>query len=257
MTGPPLFIFIFFGVLVLATMIAAWIFTSKAIRESKSATHEKNDLKILYDQLRKEKFDLEDKLSQIQGQERTYKVAYEDWKSKYSLLEEKYHELKKDTELHSPEETALLNKEINLLEKVNETLKEEINDLNLRISNLSSNPAIVSTNSDSKIVSELKSVLDQHLAIISNIIGDEKMEQYTHKSIPADPLHLIKGIDPEISAKLQSSGIRTFEQIVHTSRRDLKKWMIDFEEIDDKLIESWPYQAEAILNMKAVNNQEN
>mgnify|MGYP003440082950 CR=1 FL=1 len=80
------------------------------------------------------------------------------------------------------------------------------------------------------------------------------MEQYTHKNIPADPLHLIKGIDPETSTKLQSQGIRTFEQIAHTARKDLKKWIFEFDDIDDKLIESWPYQAEAIMNIKVVNS---
>lgn len=251
MTGTPLFIYIFFGVLVLATMIIAWISTSKAVRESKSATSEKNDLKLLYDQIRKDKFDLEDKLSQIQGQERTYKVAYEDWKSKYSLLEEKYQLLKKEAQLHSPEDLILLHNELKLLKKENESLTEKVKELEFQISSFKSSPVTHSTSSDSKIVSELKSVLDQHLAIISNIIGDEKMEQYTQKNLPLDPLHLIKGIDPEISLKLQAQGIRSFEQIIHTTRKDLKKWMIEFDEIDDKLIESWPYQAEAIMNVKA------
>ncbi len=254
MAGLPLYIFIFFGILVLVTIIVAWIFTSKANKEAKSAAHEKNELKILYDQLRKEKFDLDDKLSQIQGQERTYKVAYEDWKSKYSLLEEKYQLLKKDAEAHTPEELVLLNDELKLIETENHSLNEKIKELESQLNSLKSNASSSPASSgDSKIVSELKSVLDQHLAIISNIIGDEKMEQYTHKNIPADPLHLIKGIDPEISTKLQAQGIRTFEQIAHTSRKDLKKLIFEFDEIDEKLIESWPYQAEAILNMKAVS----
>ncbi len=255
MSGPSLFIFIFFGILVLATFITAWIFTSKANREARTSLQEKNELKILYDQLRKEKFDLDDKLSQLQGQERTYKVAYEDWKSKYGLLEEKYQQLKKDADPQGHEEALLLKSEIKLLEKENEALTDKIRQLE-QAPSANLNAAVPSASGDSKIVSELKSVLDQHLAIISNIIGDEKMEQYTHKNIPADPLHLIKGIDPEISSKLQAQGIRTFEQIIHTPKKDLKKWMIEFDEIDDKIIESWPFQAEAILNVRALNEKE-
>ncbi len=254
MTGPSVFIFIFFGVLVLATLITAWILTSKANKEAKSALIEKNELKILFDQLRKEKFDLDEKLSQIQGQERTYKVAYEDWKSKYSMLEEKYQQLKKESELQSPEELVVLNNEIKALEKENQLLNDKIHELDIQIASLKTGAAIPAANGDSKIVSELKSVLDQHLAIISNIIGDEKMEQYTHKNAPADPLHLIKGIDPETSAKLQAQGIRTFEQIAHTSRKDLKKLIFEFDDIDEKLIESWPYQAEAILNIRSATS---
>lgn len=254
MTGTPLYIFIFFGVLVLVTLIAAWMYSSKTVRESRTTMHEKNDLKILYDQLRKEKFDLEEKMSQIQGQERTYKVAYEDWKSKYSVLEDKYQQLKRDSESHSPEEMVHLKNEVTLRDKVNESLTSRLKDLESQLAALHSNSPAPSNNNDSKIVSELKSVLDQHLAIISNIIGDERMGQYTQKNIPSDPLHLIKGIDSDVSAKLQAQGIRSFEQIIHTSKRDLKKWMLEFEEVDEKLIESWPYQAEAILNVKSLNS---
>jgi len=106
-----------------------------------------------------------------------------------------------------------------------------------------------SESGDSKIVADLKSILDQHLMIISNIIGDEKMEQYTLKAQPSDPLHLIKGIDEDVASRLISKGIRSFDQIKNTSKKDLRKWMVEFDEIDDKLIESWPYQAEAILNV--------
>ncbi len=251
MSGISIMVFVFFGALVVITMVAAWMYSSKAINESKAATFEKNELKILYDQLRKEKFDLEDNLAQIQGQERTYKVAYEDWKSKYALLEDKFTELKKEAEFTSHEELDSLKTELQLLEKENKMLSAKIHDLELQLSGLkNTTPEPSTASADSKIVTELKSVLDQHLAIISNIIGDEKMEQYTQKNIPSDPLHLIKGIDEEISEKLQAQGVRTFDQIKNSSRIDLKKWMIEFEDIDEKIIESWPYQAEAIQNIK-------
>ncbi|MFZ1424375.1 MAG: hypothetical protein WAS55_11180 [Saprospiraceae bacterium] len=256
MSGSQVFVYLFFGILVLASLIVSWVFTSRATRESKTALKEKEELKILYDQIRKDKFELEEKINQAQGHERTYKVAYEDWKSKYSLLEENYLKLKKDQDIKSPEfihELEILQKERNHLEIKNTAQFEKIQELEILLSNLRSSKHSDNTSNDTKIVAELKSVLDQHLAIISNIIGDEKMEQYTQKAIPADPLNLIKGIDDEIAYKLQTKGIRSFEQIMQTSKRDLKKWMLEFEDIDDKIIESWPYQAEAILNVKSLN----
>jgi chromosome segregation ATPase len=251
MSGISIMVFVFFGALVVITMVAAWIYSSKASKDAKTAILERNEFKILYDQLRKEKFDLEDRISQIQGQERTYKVAYEDWKSKYALLEDKFQELKRDSELHATEDLSHLKTELQVLEKENKVLSAKIEDLESQLAQLKSAPVATPTASqDSKIVTELKSVLDQHLAIISNIIGDEKMEQYTQKNIPADPLHLIKGIDEDVSEKLQAQGIRTFDQIKNSTRIDVKKWMIEFDDIDEKIIESWPYQAEAIQNIK-------
>ncbi|MBK7812061.1 MAG: hypothetical protein IPI50_12670 [Saprospiraceae bacterium] len=48
-------------------------------------------------------------------------------------------------------------------------------------------------------------------------------------------------------------GIRTFHQLSELARKDLKKMMVQFEDIEDKLIESWPMQATAILNSKTSN----
>lgn len=59
---------------------------------------------------------------------------------------------------------------------------------------------------------------------------------------------LIDGINEEIFAEFKELGVNTFVQIAEASRKDLKKWMFHFEEIDERIIESWPYQAKAILN---------
>ncbi|MBK9107547.1 MAG: hypothetical protein IPM92_03980 [Saprospiraceae bacterium] len=211
----------------------------------KEILRERDELKFLYDQLRKEKLDFEDKIIQAQSQEKTYKAAYEDWKSKYAFLEEKHINLKKEFEgghLSSNEKESF---QTELQQK-----DQVIAGLQLRLNQLESKEGNTAT-ADSKIVSDLKAVLDQHLSIISQIIGDEKMEQYTQKASPSDPLHLIKGIDDKISNALQSHGVRTFEQISKTPKKDLRKWMIEFDDVDDKLIESWPFQAEAIMNVLA------
>ncbi|MBK8955176.1 MAG: hypothetical protein IPM34_06420 [Saprospiraceae bacterium] len=250
MSGMQAAVFIFFGLLVIATIIYAFYMVNKSAKAAKESVRERDELKYLYDQLRKEKLDFEDKINQAQSQERTYKAAYEDWKSKYVLLEEKHLNLKREVDSGS------MNSETTVLFQ-NELREKEIliNELKQQIAKLESKPQTQSS-SDSKIVSDLKAVLDQHLSIISQIIGDEKMEQYTQKSSPADPLHLIKGIDDKISTTLQSHGVRTFEQISKTPKKDLRKWMIEFDDVDDKLIESWPFQAEAIMNVLAADKAE-
>ena len=61
------------------------------------------------------------------------------------------------------------------------------------------------------------------------------------------------GIDDEVSKQLQNQGINTFEQISSLQNKEIRKLMVQFEEIDDKIIESWPMQASAILNTKELN----
>lgn len=244
MSGTQIFIYLFFGLLVAATIFYSLWMTNRSSGQLKEMTRERDEIKFLYDQIRKEKLDFDEKLNQALSQEKTYRAAYEDWKSKYTFLEEKHLQLKK--ELEQMDAIQQPGKSTDLLEK-----EQLIHALTSRIAELENQPISPSpaTTSESKILSDLKSVLDQHLAIIGQIIGDEKMEQYTHKSPPADPLHYIKGIDENISLALQSHGIRTFQQMAITPRKDLRKWMIEFEDVDDKLIESWPLQAEAILNV--------
>ncbi len=248
MSGSQVFIYVFFGILVAGSLLYSWILASRSKRELHEIQRDFELLKLQYDQIRKDKIDQEDRLNQAESQERTYKVAFEDWKSKYSLLEENYLRLKKEMDAlkESPHyDSSLLQNELHQKTDRIHYLENQIQQLSLQ--SPSTKPA---DSSDSKIVADLKSVLDQHLAIISQIIGDEKMEIYTQKSAPPDPLHLIKGIDEHVSQSLLSKGIRSFEQIAQVPRKDLRKWMIEFEDIDDKLIESWPYQAEAILNVR-------
>ena len=251
MSISPAVLYVFFGILVISSLIIMWMIASRYRAEARDAIRDKNDLRVLYDQLRKDKFDLEEKILNTQEQERTYKVAYEDWKSKYSILEEKYLESKRKQE-ESLQQTdgEQSNQLLFLSQKLNQELELKVSELEEQIQQIKSNQKVSESQSgNSKIVSDLKSILDQHLMIISNIIGDEKMELYTMKAQPSDPLHLIKGIDANVETRLISKGIRSFDQIKNTSKKDLKKWMVEFDEIDDKLIESWPFQAEAILNV--------
>jgi len=253
MSGTQVAVYVFFGLLVAATVIySIWVVQRNA-GIMKELTRERDETKFLYDQLRKEKLEFDEKLQQAQSQERTYKAAYEDWKSKYSFLEERHLQLKNEFEKSdaNPRYTVELEKSLSEKEQLVQALQVRLTEMEIKPSAHS-----VQSSSESKIISDLKSVLDQHLAIISQIIGDEKMEQYTQKSPKADPLHLIKGIDENISQKLQSHGVRTFQQMASTPRKDLRKWMIEFEDVDDKLIESWPFQAEAILNVMEREIQE-
>ncbi|MBK7359088.1 MAG: hypothetical protein IPI45_06735 [Saprospiraceae bacterium] len=251
MSIAPVFLYVFFGILVICSLVALWIVASKFRLEARDAIRDKNELRLIYDQLRKEKFDLDEKILQTLEQERTYKVAYEDWKSKYVILEEKYLEVKRkleDPSLITDFEQS--NQALKQSQNLNQELELKVFELEQQLLRLKTNQKLSESESgDSKIVADLKSILDQHLMIISNIIGDEKMEQYTQKAQPSDPLHLIKGIDEDVESRLISKGIRSFDQIKNTSKKDLRKWMVEFDEIDDKLIESWPYQAEAILNV--------
>lgn len=252
MSTTQIVLYCFFGLLLLASLVYSWILASKNSKENKQIRQERDALKMQFDQLRKEKLDFEEKLDQAKSQELTFKVAYEDWKSKYSLLEEKYFSLRKLSDQPEKHEHLERVQELEFQIESKNKLIDELNDQLRSGSGKSQQPALSPASSgDSKIVADLKSVLDQHLAIISQIIGDEKMEQYTAKTSPADPLHLIKGIDENISQSLQKNGIRSFEQLANSSRRDLRKWMIDFEDVDVKIIDSWPYQAEAILNLKS------
>ncbi len=188
---------------------------------------EKENIRFSYDQIRKEKMDLEDQNQQLQNQEKTYKVAYEDWKSKYDLLEIKFNSLKKD------------------LESKSQTSNSEISKIVLSAKNSESN----SSNTElSQITLELKKVLDQHLEILSQFISSDKKTE-TEESVESkqDPLHWIMGIDEDTSKILKNQGISSFEQLYDLSKNDVKKLMIQFDHIDDRIIESWPLQAGALI----------
>ncbi|MCC6753119.1 MAG: hypothetical protein IT266_03935 [Saprospiraceae bacterium] len=217
---------------------------SQLLQRWEQQERERDALKSQYDLLRKDNFDLNQRLEQSVSQEKTYRAAYEDWKSRYALLEERHIQLKKDAEERDARESIPIGELLRgpSRDAELERLRERVADLE---GQLNHRPAPAP--SESKIVADLKSVLDQHLAIISKIIGDEKMEQYT-QGLPSDPIHLIKGMDEQVCATLRESGYRTFEQIANVPRKELRKWMTVFEDVDDKLIASWPYQAEAIIN---------
>ena len=58
------------------------------------------------------------------------------------------------------------------------------------------------------------------------------------------------GIDEDTSSILKNQGIRTFEQLYELPKKELRKLMIQFEDIDERIIESWPMQAGAIIRSK-------
>jgi len=197
---------------------------------------ERNQVRASYDQLRKEKIESDEKLAQIQSQERTYKVAYEDWKSKYESLEIRYQALKKDLDSKTAQtnppstESTIEKKNFNSI-----STKDPINP------------------SESQILSELKLILDQHLELLKNFMNEGTAASGTSKIEHADPLHWIMGIDEDTSNVLKNLGIRTFRQMAELPKKELRKMMLQFEDIEDKVIESWPLQASAILNTQAAS----
>lgn len=200
---------------------------------------ENNQLRISYDQIRKEKLSLDDQLHQATNQERTYKVAFEDWKSKYDLMELKYNNLKREYESKSITINDEL-KSVNGLEDSKELTSSKTN----------SNTTIPLQELN-KITDDLRTVLNQHLEILDKIInqdGDLKLNEVPVKS---DPLHWIMGIDEDTSNILKNQGIRTFEQVYELPKKDLRKLMVQFDDIDDRIIESWPMQAGAILRSRS------
>lgn len=199
---------------------------------------ERNQIRSSYDQLRKEKIESDEKLSQIQSQERTYKVAYEDWKSKYESLEIRYQALKKELE-SKPIQTS---NQANMQTTESAVEKKSQNPL---INKGQSGPA------ESQILEELKLILDQHLELLKNFMNEGNSSGSIAKTEHSDPLHWIMGIDEDTSAVLKNLGIRTFRQMADLPKKEIRKLMLQFEDIEDKVIESWPLQAVAILNTQS------
>ena len=96
-----------FAFLLIATVVTFISMYRNLRRRFDSLELEKESLRNSYDQIRKEKLNNDDQFQQALNQERIYKVAFEDWKSKYDLLELKYNTLKKDYE-SKPSETIEL-----------------------------------------------------------------------------------------------------------------------------------------------------
>ena len=103
-----------------------------------------------------------------------------------------------------------------------------------------------------EILNELKSILDQHLQIIGSVIGDEKLGTIQQKNQSFNPLYYIEGIDHSRALMLNDQGIQTLEQLANISKSILKKWHFQFEELDETIINSWPFQATAIINSKKI-----
>lgn len=89
------------------------------------------------------------------------------------------------------------------------------------------------------------------MLILQQVIGEETFTKLTLSHVaPTDPLVWIVGIDENVKEKLVSSGIRSFEQIAEISQKEMRNWFVLFEDVDQNLIESWPLQAQAILQTK-------
>ncbi|MBK7224425.1 MAG: hypothetical protein WBB17_01615 [Saprospiraceae bacterium] len=250
MIGLTVFMYVFFAILAIGTIAVCLNLSYKRKEENRLLTQEKEILKSQYDQSRKEKIDIEEKANNALAQERTFKVAYEDWKSKYENLESKYIQTRKEMDQH------LANQQISIKSIENEKASkpQEVEQKVVIVPQVNVEEKLSSKMNDNNVESsfvlqELKQILNQHVQIISGIIADEKSAQKTSQApIPSDPLTLIDGINEEIFAEFKELGVNTFVQIAEASRKDLKKWMFHFEEIDERIIESWPYQAKAILN---------
>ncbi len=235
MSNSSITMMIFFGILIgLSFLALAYIL----IQNKKSAVaqlkQERDLLKMQFDQARKEKIDLEDEINSARAQEKTYKVAYEDWKSKYALLEEKYFQLKKEFQ------------EIAENKPPSNHSHDPINNTQATSSPQASVHVSGHTLDGQKILQDLKTILDQHLEIISRMIGEEDFQKMSKPPVPSDPLHWIQGMNEEVIQKLHKQGVRSFDQIAAASRRDVGKWIMEFEDIDERIIESWPLQAAAI-----------
>jgi len=100
MAGLTVFMYVFFAILAIWTIAVCLNLSYKRKEENRLLTQEKEILKSQYDQSRKEKIDIEEKANNALAQERTFKVAYEDWKSKYENLESKYIQTRKEMDQH-------------------------------------------------------------------------------------------------------------------------------------------------------------
>jgi hypothetical protein len=93
-----IFLFSIFAILAIASILTLFYNLKRQKELTNSILSEKDQIKIAFDLCRKEKMDADDKLNLIQAQEKTYKVAYEDWKAKYEMLENRFILLKKELE---------------------------------------------------------------------------------------------------------------------------------------------------------------
>ena len=252
-----LFLHVLFIILVLITGLITYFYIRKKSNELSSAIAEKNLLKTQFDQIRLDKLGLDEHIQNLVIQEKTYKVAYEDWKAKYEWLDLRYQQLKHDLESKPIKANELVNQFE--LPSISPTSNEKIITSNSKLSDISNQQpeslTQVKTNLPGElygkeILNELKSILDQHLQIIGGVIGDEKLGSIQQKNQSFNPLYYIEGIDHSIALQLNDQGIQTLEQLANISKSILKKWHFQFEELDETIINSWPFQATAILNSK-------
>ncbi len=231
-----------FAFLLIATIVSFITIYRNLKKQLEFSDKEKEALRLSYDQIRKEKIDLQDQLQLTQNQERTYKVAFEDWKSKYDMLELKYSGLKKESEPKNSSGTAI-------------TVSDSESSLSLNTGLNSSKKSPVDSSDHlhaelSHFTRELRQILDQHVEILNKIIGADPDLKWSTSPAKSDPLHWIMGIDEDTSGILKNQGIRTFEQLYELPKKDLKKLILQFDEIDERIIESWPMQAGAIIRSK-------
>ncbi|MEP7195713.1 MAG: hypothetical protein ABI851_04290 [Saprospiraceae bacterium] len=233
-----------FAFLIIATIIVFVSIYNKLSKQLSKEEREKESLRISYDQLRKEKIELDDQIQLSLNQEKTYKVAYEDWKSKYDLLESKFNVLRKEIE----------NKTYPTGNQTNLKTEEEVIEVKSKALDSNQESKTNSNNNQNEIsllTSDLRNILNQHLQILSKVINSESGIQLMDLGVKSDPLHWIMGIDEDISSILKNQGIRTFEQLHELPKKELRKLMLQFEDIDERLIESWPMQAGAIIRSQA------
>ena len=205
MIGLTVFMYVFFAILAIGTIAVCLNLSYKRKEENRLLTQEKEILKSQYDQSRKEKIDIEEKANNALAQERTFKVAYEDWKSKYENLESKYIQTRKEMDQH------LANQQISIKSIENEKASkpQEVEQKVVIVPQVNVEEKLSSKMNDNNVESsfvlqELKQILNQHVQIISGIIADEKSAQKTSQApIPSDPLTLIDGINEE---KLNKDG---------------------------------------------------
>ncbi|MBK9272342.1 MAG: hypothetical protein IPM48_12175 [Saprospiraceae bacterium] len=227
--------FTFLILLALASIGILWWNINRLRDKIRDLKSERDQIRLNFDLLRKEKFETDEKLNQLQAQERTYKVAYEDWKGKYEILEQKYTLLKKEMD--------------SKVESIQDYTVGRVGK-NEQDYSLSTNRESPQETAGHQILKDLKSVLDQHAEVLRKLIADDKIISAPIKELPSDPLHWIMGIDEDTSAEIKNMGLRTFQQIAELPRKEIKKMMLQFEDIEDRVIESWPLQAGAILNSK-------
>jgi predicted flap endonuclease-1-like 5' DNA nuclease len=251
MTGLTIFMLVFFAILAIGTIAVCLNLNYKRKDEIRQLLTDKETVKIQYDQARKEKIDLEEKANNAIAQERTFKVAYEDWKSKYEILESKYIQIRKEIE-----QINANNATSKLIANEATPVKLEEKTSTLESTFAQKNEVLPYSNQENtSVIQELKQILNQHMQIISGMINDEKsVQKLFEPPIQIDPLMLIDGINEEIFAELKEIGVHTFSQIAEATRKDIKKWIFHFEEIDENIIESWPFQAKAIINFQNKNS---